>query len=324
MYIYLNKKFTESTKYSLNHIIQTKHKHISILISGGQDSLCLIKIIEDIKKNSSISLNIQYIYIDHQWRRDSKKQIKHIINYIKSYNSMITIYEIKQLFYSEAQARKLRYQIINYHIYHDNNNLIITGHSLTDKIETFFNNLFRGTSIDGATSLTRSRYINNKIKIIRPLLNLNRYDIQWFCRHFCLPIWSDSTNIEYTIKRNRIRHELIPYLKNYFFAKIESNINQFLNISLIENEYIKQNTIKIYLYIRHQYKIAINYKIIKSQHIAIQKRIIQLFYFHHFNLFLTKTIIKKIIFFINNTSCNHKILYNNKTICLNETWIYFI
>jgi len=322
MYTYSYKKITNYIISSIFNIKDQPIELILILISGGQDSLLLIKLIENINKIKKISSKTEYLYIDHQWRNDSKKQTKHIINHIKSYSRSITVYEIKQLHYSENKMRKLRYQIINNHTIKSDKTIIITGHSLTDKIETFFNNLFRGTSIDGATSLIKSRHLNKTTKIIRPLIDLNRYDIQCFCRTFFLPIWSDSTNLNYYIKRNRLRHELIPYLKNYFFKNIEQNINSFLNIASLDNEYIKQNTIKLYLYTRHKSKIAINHSIIKYQHLAIQKRIIQLFFFHHFTENLNIKIIQKLIVAINKKNNNQQIIYNNKIICINKRWIY--
>lgn len=70
-----------------NYIIKkitSKYKIQSILvaISGGQDSMCLIKLFESFN-NINKSYKIEYIYIDHQWRMDSEKQIKHIGTYFK-------------------------------------------------------------------------------------------------------------------------------------------------------------------------------------------------------------------------------------------------
>ena len=324
MHTYLHKNFEYTLKY-LTYNIQSKNcLSLLIAISGGQDSIYLIKIIEYIKNTKIIKVKIEYIYIDHQWKQDSKYQIKHIINYIKSYKNPLIIYQIKDLYYSETKIRKLRYQIIYNHAINHNQQYIITGHTLTDKIETFFQNLFRGTSIDGATSLTTHRILNKKIQIVRPLININRSEIQWFCRYFCLPIWSDISNYYYKIDRNRIRHELIPYIKNNFSKHLEHKINSFLRISSIENEYIKQNTIKIYIYSRHKEIIAINHIVINKQHIAIQQRIIQLISFHYFNQCLEQKIIKKILSIINKKRIKQfYILWTNKIIHINEQWIYF-
>nr|QCI08191.1 tRNA Ile-lysidine synthetase [Pterothamnion crispum] len=320
MNIHLNYKLRKNF-YEL--IINNNISCILIAISGGQDSICLIQLIEKLSKDTAKQILIQFIYIDHQWKDSSKAQIQHIINYFKCYNKVIIIYQIKKLTYSETEARKIRYQIINHHAIKYNVSLIITGHTVTDKIETFLQKLLRGTSIDGATSLTYYRYLSKKIIIWRPLLNISRHEINWFYRHSCLPVWSDITNYYYNINRNRIRHELMPYFKNYFCVNIEHNINSFLNISYIDNEYIKQNTIKIYLLSRHKYNIAINYKIIISQHLAIQQRILQLFFYNNFHQSIEKKMLKKLLSLIyQSVNKYNKILWQNKKIYIYNIWLY--
>nr|QCI04385.1 tRNA Ile-lysidine synthetase [Antithamnion hubbsii] len=320
MNIYLHYEFLKNFYFKIQNSSINK---IIIAISGGQDSICLIKLIESIQKSIHFNLKITYLYIDHQWKITSKIQIQHIVNYIKSYQDDIIIYQVKNLPYSETEARKYRYEIIFNHANNYNYELIITGHSLTDKIETCLQKIFRGTSLNGITSLNQDRYIKYKFHLYRPLLNISRHDIKWFCQYFCLPIWSDTTNYYYNIKRNRLRYELVPYLKNYFHPNIEKNINSFLHISNIDNEYIKQNVIKIYLWIRHKKNIAINHQILKKQHLAIQQRIIYLFFFHNFNLFINQEIIYNILVKVNQ--CNYipdKISWTIKQIYIEQKWLY--
>lgn len=315
----------------LQNIIERKNKNtnncILVSISAGQDSLCLIKILKKINQILKYKLQIQYIYIDHQWKNNSKYQIQHILNYLKSDNSKIYIYQIKEQCNSETEARIIRYQILFNHAQKNRNFIIITGHNLTDKIETFLQNLFKGTSLDGATSLNEFRYnINNHI-LFRPLVNINRNETEWLCRNSSLPIWSDQTNYYYYIARNRIRHELIPYVKNYISTNLEDHLESFLTISKIDNEYLKQNTIKFFLLAHHKKIIAINYQIVDQQHLAIQNRILQLFSFHHFNQVFNKTVIQQI------KSNYYKITKNpskylsirwelNKNIYIQQKWLY--
>nr|YP_009297025.1 tRNA(Ile)-lysidine synthase [Ceramium japonicum]AOM66368.1 tRNA(Ile)-lysidine synthase [Ceramium japonicum] len=306
-------------------LTKTDKQLVLISVSAGQDSIYLIQLLEYIQTNFKSTLELQYIYIDHQWKKNSKSQIQHIINYIKCYKSKLYIYQIKQQAHSETQARINRYQIIFNHAKTHHNNIIITGHNLTDKIETFLQNLLKGTSIDGATSLSKYRKNINNIILFRPLLNTSRNEIQWLCRHFYLPIWSDQTNYYYNITRNRIRNELLPYLKNYFTNSVEKQFNSFLKISDIDNEYLKQNTIKFYLLIRHYKLIAINYKAMKRQHSAIQHRILQLFSFHHFNKLFNKELVEKIILRLKyvNEYQYLEIKWNiKKTICIHKQWLY--
>lgn len=318
--MYLYQKF----QYNLHRILKVKKKDsILIAVSGGQDSLCLTKLIQDISIQDKTILKIDYIYIDHQWRKDSKKHIQHLINFIRTTKYSISIYEIYKHTKSELEARKLRYQILLHHAITYNFNIIMTGHTETDKIENFFQQLIRGTSIDGATSLNLSRKLSNQIELWRPLINYNRNEIYWFCRKFYLPIWLDSTNYQYVTKRNRVRYELIPYLNQYFHINISKNINNFLQITNIDNEYLKQNAIKLYLISIHPISIALNYKFIEKQHKALKHRVIQLFFYHHFNISLNTYIIQKIISILSykNSKC-HQIHWQNLLINIYNNWIY--
>ena len=295
---------------------------VLIAISGGQDSLCLIKLTQKLKKHYKPLLKINYIYIDHQWKVDSKQQTKHIINLIKNTGN-ISIYQIKNITKSENQARQLRYQILIKHALRHKHSVIMTAHTETDKIETFWQQIIRGTSINGATSLTHNRRLNKKIYLWRPLLNFKRTEITWFCRKFCLPIWSDITNHLFSINRNRLRHEFIPYLNKYFSNQTEQKIHSFLQISALENEYIKQNAIKLYLLSHHKYNIALNYKLLKQQHKAIQARTLQIFFYHHFNKYLNQENLQNLINIIQNASIEIQIITcNNIIIKIENNWLY--
>ena len=309
-----------------NTLLSFKHiNSILIAISGGQDSVCLIKLIEDFFNiyNNNLIQKVEYIYIDHQWKKDSKYQIQHLINHLNEKYHNLSIYQIKKVAFTELEARHLRYQIIINHAKKHAFPTIMTAHTNTDKIETFFQKLIRGTSIDGATSLNAHRIISKDLQIIRPMIRITRMDISWFCRKFLLPTWSDKTNYQYNINRNRIRYELIPYLKQYYMLNVENNINHFIYSSSLDNDYIKQNTIKLYILSRHSLNIAIHYRLIQHQHLAIQTRALQIFFYHNFNYILNKRNLHKLLDIINNNTENLYIIYwHNLTINICNTWIY--
>nr|YP_009122079.1 tRNA(Ile)-lysidine synthase [Choreocolax polysiphoniae]AJH65837.1 tRNA(Ile)-lysidine synthase [Choreocolax polysiphoniae] len=323
----MNKYSLQEFKYLFNKIIyQYSITSILIAISGGQDSICLIKFINHLKEENSFNqkLKISYIYIDHQWKNNSYKQIKQIINYIKLIKGFITIYQIKKILITENKCRINRYNIICKHALKYNYQLVITGHNQTDKIETFIQNLIRGSGIEGLTSLTlKVKLYRNKL-FFRPLLNITREMIYWFCKRFYLPIWSDNTNYIYQIQRNRIRNELLPYIKKYFHHNAENNIKYLLYTYYYDNEYIKQNTIKLYLKNRHNKYISIKYTQIIKQNFTLQLRIIQLFYFHNLQFQIEYKKVIKIIKLINENILNSCIIikYNFYILQIYKKWLY--
>ena len=319
MKTFLHKKFELNLKNKLK--IKTASA-LLLAVSGGQDSLCLLQLCLDFYKHNNLKIGI--IYIDHQWRHDTIHVTKHLINIIKNNQIQTYLYQIKPKIYSEIESRELRYQILIQTAIKYNYNIIATAHSCTDQVETYLQYLIRGTSLDGINSLVWSRNINSNIRLIRPLLNFKRSEVIWFCRHFQLPIWSDFSNFYYCSQRNRIRHELIPYLQHYFQGRIEDHVGQFLDSTYTDCEYLRQNTIKAYQKSRHPYLLALSQPILFSQHLAVQTRVLQLFFLHNFHKPIPPKLLKKIISIDRtNTNETYSIFFNRITVNYYNKWIFF-
>lgn len=173
--------------------------------------------------------------------------------------------------------------------------IIITGHNNHDKVETFLQNIIRGSSIQGITNLRVYKKLNKKIGILRPLINFSRQEISWICRLLYLPIWSDVTNYNFSIKRNRIRHELIPYLQNYFNPQIRNSLNKIMTFCQYEDEYIKENTLKLYIKSTHNQILNIDINTVYKQHKILQQRVIKLFFYYHFQKQISETLLNNVI-----------------------------
>nr|YP_009396960.1 tRNA Ile-lysidine synthetase [Spyridia filamentosa]ARW66146.1 tRNA Ile-lysidine synthetase [Spyridia filamentosa] len=318
----INYKFNKN----INKIIQEEQiKSILVAISGGQDSLCLIQLIENFNKTKmSSKILIEYIYIDHQWKTSCKNQVHYIINYIQSLRKTIAIYQIQKKCHNEAEARIARYKAIISHAKNNSYNAIITGHSKTDKNETFLYQAIRGSSVEGLNNLIARKKINDNIYLIRPLLIFNRQNIEWLCRNSSLPIWSDTTNYYYEIYRNKIRYEIVPYCQKYLKYNYNFYCNLFFRKTHQENEYIKQIAIKLYIKSRHIKYIALNKILIEKQHQAIQCRILQLFFQHNFNKTPNKFLIIKLTQLISLRNINKKIHWNKIEINITNKWIYIL
>nr|YP_009395937.1 tRNA Ile-lysidine synthetase [Dasya naccarioides]ARW65123.1 tRNA Ile-lysidine synthetase [Dasya naccarioides] len=313
------------TKYFekiMNHIIK-KYQINSLLIaiSGGQDSICLIKLLEQFNKQKNSIKKFEYLYIDHQWKKDSKIQAEYLINYMKQQKKKFSIYQIKKISISENTSRIYRYNTIIDHAMQNKYDAIITAHTKTDKLETFIQNLGRGTTIEGATSLNSYNKLNQKLYLFRPLISNHRQELNFFCRKYFLPIWSDNTNYNYSIKRNRIRYEVIPYLNKYLNKKIESNLVNFLESCYHDHEYIKQISIINYINNKHYRYIALNYRNIQNNHIAIQTRIIQLFINHNLYIFIHKYFLYQLLKIINR-KINTTIKWKKIKFEIKTDWIY--
>lgn len=134
----------------------------------------------------------------------------------------------------QMAARALRYQWFEELKASEGFDFILTAHHSDDKLETFLINLSRGTGIDGLTGIPEQ----NK-RVIRPLLAFSRVQILAYAKAEELAWREDSSNEDSKYLRNKVRHEIVPRLKEMHpsfldnFIQTENYLNQ--TNALVEN-----------------------------------------------------------------------------------------
>ncbi len=140
--------------------------------------------------------------------------------------------------------------------------------------------------------------------MLRPLIDYSRDEITWLCRSLYLPVWSDITNYNFIIQRNRVRNELVPYLQNYFNPQVQKNLNKFLQFCQCEDEYITENTLKLYIKSTHKKTLRLSLKMLYKQHAALQQRVIKLFFYYHFQKQISENLANQMIILYKNNINN--------------------
>ncbi|MEH2152217.1 tRNA lysidine(34) synthetase TilS [Nostoc sp.] len=215
-----------------------RNQRLLVAVSGGQDSLCLIKLLLDLQSKWGWYLGIAHC--DHRWRSDSEANANHVENLAKTWGISFYLETANKAINSEAVARDWRYQVLSAIAQANNYQYIVTGHTASDRAETLIYNLIRGTGADGLQALTWQRPLTTDIMLVRPLLEITRIQTEQFCQEFKLPIWEDSTNQDLQYARNRIRQELLPYLRENFNPKVESALAQTAELLQAEVEYLEK------------------------------------------------------------------------------------
>ncbi|MBW4450581.1 MAG: tRNA lysidine(34) synthetase TilS [Spirirestis rafaelensis WJT71-NPBG6] len=239
----MSRSFWTPLHAKIHRTIRSRHlfgrnQRLLVAVSGGQDSLCLIKLLLDLQSKWGWDLSIAHC--DHRWRGDSQANANHVENLAKSWDISFYLETAIEALDSEAAARNWRYQTLNAIAKKHNYNYIVTGHTASDRAETLLYNLMRGTGADGLQALTWQRPLSDNILLVRPLLEVTRAQTKDFCENLQLPIWEDSTNEDLKYTRNRIRLELLPYLQENFNPKVESALAQTAELLQAEVEYLEQ------------------------------------------------------------------------------------
>ncbi|MGO4773280.1 tRNA lysidine(34) synthetase TilS [Flavobacterium sp. W22_SRS_FK3] len=141
---------------------------------------------------------------------------------------------------TQIAARELRYnwfyELLAIHKF----DYILTAHHADDNLETFIINLSRGTGLEGLIGIPEQND-----KIIRPLLPFSREEILRYAKENNIEWCEDSSNASNKYLRNKIRHDLVPILKeiNPNFLKAFQKTQSYLQES---NEMVEDAAIMIY------------------------------------------------------------------------------
>ena len=193
-----------------------------LAVSGGQDSMAMLKLIVDLQRLHQWTIHVWHG--DHGWHENSKKIAKELKDWCQKENlNFHCNCAIQSEAKTENSARIWRYKVLSEtaeYITSLNPSSpclhILTGHTNTDKTETFLLNIARGTDLAGLSSLRYSRKLTERINLIRPLLCFSRKDTEKICDEMNLPIWIDPSNEDLDLKRNKLRKKVIPILEELY------------------------------------------------------------------------------------------------------------
>ena len=212
---------------------------IFLAISGGIDSMVLSHLlnhfnIEHTLLHCNFNLREEASILDEQF----------IIEYAKLNNinyhtiSFDTKKESKlRNLNTQECARNLRYEWFNTFLNNTDNSILMTAHHLDDSIETFFINTLRGTGLKGLCGIS-----NGKNNIYRPLLNFTKQEITQFATKQSVKFREDESNNSDNYLRNKLRHNIIPELKQLspnLTDKMDTMMTELNDIDLFISNYLK-------------------------------------------------------------------------------------
>lgn len=295
---------------------------ILIAVSGGKDSLCLVKVIKDLQTIYSWEVGI--VHCDHRWRHDSHQNAQIVYQMAKEYNFTFYLGINKQYLAKESTARQWRYYTLFNVAVQYKYDTVLTAHTLSDRVETFFYNLSRGSAIDGVNNLPFAKKVNNNLFLYRPLVQINQNDTLWLCKYFCLPVWADSTNLESNHKRNRIREELLPYLRHYLNPQIDPKVIFFLNKLSLQTDYFKLYIRNIYSQIIHPALVALKVKEFKRVHKVLQTEILEIL-FKQTRISLEESNNTQLVlqYLHSSQASGHILVSNNYIVIYTSSYLYF-
>lgn len=199
-----------------NHIAQNFPfligKKLLLATSGGLDSMVMLDLFH------KLPFEIAIVHCNFQLRgMESFEDQNFVQNYAETNNIELFITQFDTEAFAkdykisiQLAARELRYSWFYELLETKKYDYILTAHHADDNLETFLINFIRGTGLDGLTGIPEQND-----KVIRPVLIFSRQEIEQYAKDNSIKWREDSSNVSDKYLRNKIRHNLVPILKEF-------------------------------------------------------------------------------------------------------------
>ncbi|HET7010684.1 MAG TPA: tRNA lysidine(34) synthetase TilS [Anaerolineales bacterium] len=189
-------------------------------LSGGPDSLCLFDTLHSLGYKTIVA------HLDHRLRSGSWRDAEFVLRVAARYGVPAVVERlpdealpIKGMTVEEG-ARNLRYRFLGQVAREHGAPHVAVGHTADDQAETILMHFLRGAGIDGLRGMLPASPLpepdrQSEIVLVRPLLEITREETEAHCREVGLRPRVDRSNTDTTFFRNRLRHDLLPYLASY-------------------------------------------------------------------------------------------------------------
>lgn len=249
--IFMEKRTTELTArveaYIQKHQLLERGDHLVAGVSGGADSVCLLLVLAELQE--SWQLRLEVVHIDHGLRgKDAMEDADYVENLCEKYGFSCHVFHYpveairreKHLSLEEA-GRQVRYEAFEKVCRDTGATKIAVAHHKNDQAETVLFHLFRGTGLRGLAGMAPARG-----RVIRPLLCLERREIEAYLEERGIVPRQDATNLTPDYARNRIRLKLLPEAEAEINAKATLHVAQAAERLFEVQEYLDQETKRVY------------------------------------------------------------------------------
>ena len=214
-------------------------------VSGGADSVCLLFALLSLQEKLGLRLHV--VHVNHGIRHDAAEDADYVKQLCEEKGIPFHLYEvaIEELARecgcsTEEAGRQIRYEAFAQVMQEENCHKIAVAHNRNDRAETMLFHLFRGTGLTGLAGIRPVRE-----QIIRPLLCLDRAEIEAYLQEQGIAYRHDSTNDGDDYTRNKIRHHILPYAEQEIVQGTVANMSRTADILAETEHYIEEQVQKV-------------------------------------------------------------------------------
>ncbi|MGM0409805.1 MAG: tRNA lysidine(34) synthetase TilS [Bacillota bacterium] len=263
-----------------NSLLKNNDK-ILLGVSGGPDSLTMLDLFFRLRSEMNIELAV--FHLNHLFRKEAKDEaefVKKVSNrynidcYVKEFD--VPAYAKENSLSPEQAARNIRINSLFNRAKKIRADKIALAHNKNDLVETVLLNLFRGSSLSGLSGIEAKTKIKD-FTIIHPLLEINREKIEKYCQKNNLNPRHDKSNDEKNYTRNKIRHDIIPYIEKEINPAVIDVVSRSAKIFEDENNYLEKLSVtklEEILIEKKENKIILSLKKLKDLKEVMKRRVL--------------------------------------------------
>ena len=198
---------------------------LGLAVSGGADSTALLAALADLRE--TLGFRAVVLHVDHGLRPDSRDDARFVADLAARFglpcHTLRARIRRRPRESVEMAARRTRLAFFARMTRELGLDAIATGHHADDVAETFIMRMARGAGPEGLAGLKPVSHVDG-ITFIRPLLGLRDSDLRAYLLRRGLTWREDSTNADTSILRNKVRHVILPFLREHLDPHITEHL----------------------------------------------------------------------------------------------------
>ncbi|MGQ9661970.1 MAG: tRNA lysidine(34) synthetase TilS [Kiritimatiellia bacterium] len=219
--------------------------HVLVGVSGGADSVALLLALHALVPRLGLRLTVAHL--DHGLRGQKAREDAGFVRHLAERLGLPCVISRARVRETarrygisiEMAARKSRYLFFFSSARRVGANVLTTAHTADDQAETLLLHLCRGAGLRGLGGIKPTSHWN-RLRVVRPMLGVSRQEVLAFLRRNRVEWREDETNLDLTILRNCVRHEILPLLESKLNPRIREVLARTAAVVREEDEWLEE------------------------------------------------------------------------------------
>jgi tRNA(Ile)-lysidine synthase len=264
-YVAVERLRRDVLEYIRKHQLLKAGDRVSVAVSGGADSVALLRLLLELRKEVGIVLSV--VHFNHQLRGAESDGDEQFVAALAQQHKLCLLHETGDVaahaaekhLSQETAAREMRYRYFRQLLLEGRVNRIATGHTLDDQAETVLLKIVRGAGSRGLSGIYPQLSVDSfqcsafngqqkqksDASIVRPLLGTKRKDLEAYLVNLGQSWREDKSNRDLRHTRNRVRHGILPRLERYLNPAVREALGETAEIARAEEEYWEKEVARV-------------------------------------------------------------------------------